>query len=815
MNRILLISLLLLSNVIYAQLPSGTKILFRPIELRIPTESVAITLQHSDPSSGIEPWFVYSDKKINYSFEKPGRAKPFKKLEYLEQFAVIAEKGAYIHIAKIKSYNTSTFSIGNDSEDYGWVKKHDVLLWRNCIVTNIGNIERKAMIMNTLNLVASRADISKLEDNVVEFYYEPALRESTGRKAQLYEVFFAYKITDTAVLLGNVARISDETERLVKEGILGWVPRHRIVMWDHRVAIEPNWDEKAVQERKSNNVRASVFATKAEAAKYQVQGVNASASAIMDERSINGDIYNERMIGEWQRYPVYRESGQIAQVGVMGQILTGKGEFDKVYKAEADRQVRIASAKRRNINIVFVIDGTTSMGPYINAVSSAIVSGMEQINLRYPGMKNIIRFGSVVYRDFPERDRLIEIRDLTSNYEDIAAFLNSIDATDRYDTDIPEAVNYGLLNALNGLLTDDNETNIIVLVGDAGDHNRSDDSNIDHQIVSELIAQKNAGLLAFQVHNDQHPSYDEFRTQIQNIMKNAGQIIYQQTRQNNLSLAAPVWTEMGNNVMRLDNYTNMASIVYADKLQRMNTSLLTNEIVLLVDYAVRFTDELISGVQQVISGGSALADITQQKDQFVDGPNKYISSFSPALFNFLYNQTKIPKEKLEYLVENKYQLYTEGYAPLITNNTNSPLFRKVLLLSREDLQKVIANINRLHRASSRNDRRMAMQQTYLDMIKRHIGEKTTVDFMKMSIEEINTKIFGLPGTNSIINRLRLEDLTNPGVISDSDLHQYATAIEMKYNTLNRIFNSSSSNPYKYSFSMTEVVYHWIEDDLLP
>jgi hypothetical protein len=272
---------------------------------------------------------------------------------------------------------------------------------------------------------------------------------------------------------------------------------------------------------------------------------------------------------------------------------------------------------------------------------------------------------------------------------------------------------------------------------------------------------------------------------------------------------------MGNNVMRLDNYTNMASIVYADKLQRMNTSLLTNEIVLLVDYAVRFTDELISGIQQVISGGSALTDITQQKDQFVDGPNKYISSFSPALFNFLYNQTKIPKEKLEYLVENKYQLYTEGYAPLITNNTNSPLFRKVLLLSREDLQKVIANINRLHRASSRSDRRMAMQQTYLDMIKRHIGEKTTVDFMKMSIEEINTKIFGLPGTNSIINQLRLEDLTNPGVISDSDLHQYATAIEMKYNTLNRIFNSSSSNPYKYSFSMTEVVYHWIEDDLLP
>lgn len=815
MNRIIFIILIFLSEMLFAQLPSGTKILFRPIELRIPTETIAISLEHGDPSSGLEPWFVYSDKLTNYSFDKPGGKQPFKKLGFLEQFAVVGQNGIYIRIAKIRSYHTSTFAIGPDSEDYGWVKKHDVLLWRNCIVTDKGNIERKAMIMNTLNLVSSRADITKLQDNVVEFYYEPGLRESSGRKAQLYEVFFAYKITDTAVLLGNVARISEETERQLKESILGWVPRHRIVMWDHRVAVEPNWDEKAVSQRKASNIRASVFATKAQASQFLAQGSSSGISAIMDERSINGDFYTERMIGEWQRYPVYNENGQIAQVGVMGQIQTGKGEFDKVYKAEADREVRIASTKKRNINIVFVIDGTSSMGPYFKASRNAIIEGMMQINKKYPGTKNVIRFGAVVYRDFPEKDRLIELRDLSSNHHDIAAFLDKIDASDKYDTDIPEAVNYGLLSALNGLLTNDDETNIVVLVGDAGDHQRTDNDNSDSQFISELIAQKNAGLLAFQVHNGDHPAYDDFRIQIQKILLEAANQIYQLNLQNNKSLPPPKWTEVGNNTLRLDQYVNMASIVYADKLKMMDTNLLTNEIMLLVDYAIQFTDELLSGVQQVVSGGSSLQEVSYQKDQLSKGPNKYISSFSPALYNFLYNQTNIPRSKLEYLVENKYQLYTEGYAPLSSQKVGSPLFRKVLLLSREDLQKVISNINRLHRASSRNDRRIAMQETYLDMVKRHIGDKNTADLLKMSIEEVNTKIFGLPGTNSLINKIKLEDLTNPGVISDNELHMYATAIEMKYNTLNRIFNSSNSNPHKYSFSMAEVIYHWIEDDLLP
>lgn len=815
MKHIILIILLLLSSFAHTQFPVGTKVLKRPIDFRIPKESVAKILTHSDLNEGLEPWFVYSDKKTNWTFEQAGGIKPYKKMDYLQQFAVVEEKGNYIRLARAESYDTKTYLLDSKAENYGWVKKNDVLLWINCIVTDAGGIERKAMIMNTLNLVASKANIHKLEDNSVEFYYESSLREPTGRKAQLYEVFFAYKITDTAVLIGNVSRISDETERSVKESILGWVPLNRVVMWDHRVAIEPNWTETAVASRIKDQVRASVFSKKYDAEQYMSRKSNSGIAAIMDEKSIKGDYYRERMIGEWQRYPVYEEKNNIARVGVMGQIVTEKGEFDKVDKAVADREIRVATTKRRNINIAFVIDGTNSMTPYFTAVSSAILSSMESLEKKYPTMKNVIRFGAVIYRDYSERSRVIELKELTSNYKDISSFLNKIDAKDIFDKDIPEAVNYGLFNALNAVLTGNNETNLIVLIGDAGNHNRNDNTQFSSEEISEIIAEKNTGFLAFQVHNDDsHPSYDEFRSQVQKLMLDAAGLIYDATllKKPNDIIKKPGWSDLGNNTMRLDNYINMATMVYANKGQVMNTSLLSDEINQLVDYSVSFTDQLLSGVSQVITGGSSLKDIA---DSDTENQNKYVSSFSPALFHFLYNQTNIPKEKLEYLVENKYQLYTEGYAPLILTGQSEPLFRKVLLLSRTDLSKVINNIDRLYKATNRNDRRIVMQETFIDMIQRHIGRKDAADLMKMTIEEVNTRIYGLPGTSSIINKLKLEDLTNPGVISDAELQNYAHAIEMKYKTLNRIMNESSVNPYKYSLTMSEIVYYWIEDDLLP
>lgn len=821
MKYIFTVIVLMLSSLsVCAHSASGMRVLKRPPELRIPTETIAHSLSHSSPEQGVDPWIVYASSAPSFSFEEPGGFTIFKELGFMQQFFVIDETNDYIRIASSSGFDPPTLIINDDAIDYGWVRKNAMLLWAHCIVTDEGRIDKKAMIMNTLDLVSSRrVQLQGLEADVVNFYYSSDLREATGRESRMFELFFAYKITDSAVLLGRASRARDESDREhMRNLILGWVPRNRVVMWDHRVAVEPNWDEQAVRERQQEGVSASIFPEQRDALSFQNRR-NPANMAIIDEKSIKGDFYSERMLGEWFRYAVYHERDYIMRLGVIGEINTPRGQLDKVTKAEIDRDVSIATARMRNINIVFVIDGTNSMQPYFQSVSDAIERSMQRLGRHSADdALNSMRFGAVVYRDYAERHRLTEIKELTTNYREVTRFLNSVDARDYYDTDLPEAVYYGLMTALLGLLTNDDETNIIVLVGDAGNHHRDDPSQVDESEIIELIAEKKCGFLAFQVHNDPHPTYDEFRIQIQRFMLAAANNIYQELLSRNLEgyvLDKPEWNRLDANTYRLDNYINMATLVYAHKNQVMDTQLLTDEIIEVVHRSIERTNETLFRISRVVSEGRALQDVLDDAQSVREASSRYISSYNPALLNFFYNNLDIEREKLEYLCDKKFQIHTEGYASLHVEGLQHPLFRKVLLLSRQDLSKTLDMINRLYSASTQSDRRMAMQNAYIDMLIRHIGRIDRSDLLQLTIEEVSSRIVGLPGTNSFINNIRLEDITNPGVLPDHELNTYAREIDMKRETIMRIYNESRDNPYRYSLMLNNEPYYWIEDYLIP
>lgn len=267
--------------------------------------------------------------------------------------------------------------------------------------------------------------------------------------------------------------------------------------------------------------------------------------------------------------------------------------------------------------------------------------------------------------------------------------------------------------------------------------------------------------------------------------------------------------------MRLDNYINLATLVYASKNQVMDTEVLKDEIIELVQKNVERTDETILRINRVVAEGSSLKEVLDNPTSFQTSSSKYISSFNPALLNFFMSNLNIDKDKVEYLCDKKFQIHTEGYAPLYVDGHSNPLFRKSLLLSRTDLSKIIGLIEDLYAATTMGDRRTALQNSYIEMIGRHIGKINREELMKLTIEEISNKVIGLPGTNSFINKIKLEDLTNPGVIPDHELNNYANQIDRKREALRRIYNETNAHPYEYSLRLNEVPYYWIEDNLLP
>ena len=61
----------------------------------------------------------------------------------------------------------------------------------------------------------------------------------------------------TSVLLGQSDAIVDISS--LKNNIKGWVPSNRVTFWENRLAVEPNTDGDAVEERKNNKTPVLIF----------------------------------------------------------------------------------------------------------------------------------------------------------------------------------------------------------------------------------------------------------------------------------------------------------------------------------------------------------------------------------------------------------------------------------------------------------------------------------------------------------------------------------------------------------------------------
>ena len=120
-----------------------------------------------------------------------------------------------------------------------------------------------------------------------------------------------------------------------------------------------------------------------------------------------------------------------------------------------------------NLELVFLIDETGSMGPYIQQVQSRLLSLITVVE-RSP-LCNHLRLGLVTFRDHPPQDESFVTRvvPLTENIEEIREGVERMRASGGGDG--PEAVTDGLMELLN-LDWHPGSTRLVVMVGDAPPH---------------------------------------------------------------------------------------------------------------------------------------------------------------------------------------------------------------------------------------------------------------------------------------------------------------------------------------------------------
>ena len=756
-------------------------------------------------------WVVFSDSENNTTTTTAGGTEELESLGFLEEFYVAEEQGDYLHLIK-DEYISFNGSFSPRVEDYGWINKSRLLLWSHCLVTRQGGIDKKAMILNTLNTV--KRALKSSDSKIIRFAKAKDLSAKTDKVSQLYQIFYIYKITETAVLLGKVSKIKDPA--YIHEDLAGWVPIDRINFWDHRIAAEPNWDLPAVEERKQASRQALVLRDSSAAKKMQ-QGQKIANSLIF----WNKDSYEKRNIGDWRRFPVLESRNGIMKIGLMGEIQTPAGDvLTAEENAMIQRKYNEIRASKRSINLVFAIDGTAGMQAYHQAVAEAILQTLATYKNHF--VKNIIRVGVVVYRNTADGEKTIEVQKLT-NPRAAAGFIRSIKAQSKASGRSGNAMLLGIKSALRQMGWSKyaaDETNALIVIGATGNQQSDASSKVDNNQIISMLSEKNCNTFSYQVERINFPAYDNFISQLKEIMLGAARKrfnIYKKSPvSSGLQLQEPIFVSRSKNTYTINNIALMGQLKHASVANPMQTADLKRKISSIFIFMNAYTNFLIDVMDRIVMSGQGIKSALETRPssevsaQAHESSSNFVNAYTSAVVNYL-SQLGIQRDKLTIICKENYQFYMPGYATTQIAGMKYPLFKRVLFMTRKEFSDLLAKFDALARARTASQQRAKMKEVWLELLKEHVGGKPE-DLLELTMEQVNEKVFGLPGTSNLLAQVKLKNLIDRSVVSDAKFQMYVRQTEVKERQLKKIFCQDN---YEFSFRSNDETYYWLAEDLLP
>lgn len=351
-NLILLISLI--CTIASAQ-NSVNKVFEQPQKYKIPVEGVELA-GNAETIPGVI-WRVYSDRDDNVTYKDPTGGEEFKKINFLESYYVVEENRAYVRIIT----ESNVQETGLLFEDYGWARKSDLLLWDHCLVSAKTAENKQVMVVNT----SEHYRLTPLEEmsnhKIAPVFINPTLTGKTTKSVDLYNLFYIYKETDNAVLIGNDLRYSSTGDD-IESIILGWVPKTRLTNWNHKIYLEPNVEKKAMKELKG--ITKFLFHDKVSAGLYkQLKIIQPEYLAWSDEGE------SKRMPGNTFRFPILDEKNGIYKVGIIGEVKYWKNEKDKIEELKKDKSDIVSPFKLEILDYLWQLDslGTKLKWAYDNS----------------------------------------------------------------------------------------------------------------------------------------------------------------------------------------------------------------------------------------------------------------------------------------------------------------------------------------------------------------------------------------------------------------------------------------------------------------
>lgn len=732
-------------------------------------------------------WVAFSDRDKNTTYASANTSNPIGELKFNESVIIAKIENGFALVYQDPKFTTWP-GYSEKAVSKGWVPMDKLLLWESCPADDKG-IYQKALLAANLE--------KKGNESMGYRYTNPQLH--TDPKGIKTDMTFYYVLkTDPKTgmkLLANQARLDGNTDQV----LYGWVDVNSFVPWNQRSCLEPNW--------KPNDV---AYFNSPEGKPYPIypdpQMKNAPATSYRygvknkEEKETSSTRY--RMRAYDTRFPILdldkdidnSNLYRITTFGIAGRPVINI-ENDEV--PDAKEQLTKTIDKLKNVNIIFVIDGTKSMKPYFASVKEAIKKGLSY----FKPEKFTLRVGVVIYRDYTDGEFLTEKVALTKpNNPTLLSFL---DSAGKYgaksapnDYTIAEALYKGLEVATDpsAMGFNKDQSTIIVVVGDCGNDPNDTKCLTSEQIVDRL-ANNNIQLISFQVESNVSLAYKLFNEQLRNIIK-------------------------GNITKQYHKLNPNVNVKF--KAVRNGYDVKTNAKVDFFIGSIRRPSEEI----EIVNPGNLTTLIDENINQFVERVQDQINALvNSEHTGFAQNEDasgvdiseefiklRVGEKVFENLKRAGATLTFTGYAPK-RDSQNREYWKAVAFMSSEEFEVLLDRLaNVYNNARAEGDRK-----PYVDAIKALIRvmvpDITEKDMDEMGIDEVMRLAAGLNEGSEAVKGRSLKEIQDPRAVPNDEYMTMINTFKTKYKGLR---DGVKNKNYKYSFKTPNgQKFYWIPVEDLP
>ncbi len=779
-----------------------------------PDGTIQIRSTNGSSSKSIFSWVVYSDRLYNPVFSDDKLTTKSGEINFLDAFYVINENPTAVEIIK---YNPEVIDLNNrkiikEPVYIGWVEKSKMLLWRNSLISSKTKFTKKALTIHSIEALSKPGEY--IENNSVKLFDSPSFSEKTrnANKLRLFNFLFVFKEEGDKYLIGKKETFYPSEARTI---ILGWVPKGIVQIWDQRMCLIPNNDQISVKERMNSSKFACVFDSKQEAADYAKSQLPVTDPEIEKQILWKEANPSTGYSGEWKRYPILGDVkgdvNNIITTGYVSQIVDANGapvvsvDQQNIYNKKFNDQL----PRSNKINVVFVIDGTGSMQPYFSYIKQSIDSTTEKLLAYSARTDRQINYGVVVYRDYahekcPLGDRSIQLLEITSNRTEVTEFLDKVSkesAECGVDKDLPEALYKGLHNAVNLFNKKDieKETNILIILGDAGNHlEHPQNKNYPIQNIINKAASLNCSIFALRVADGNDDTYLDYKNQLYYFIKKTALKVDQ-----TLNGGKPVEP----------NFTEKSG---SEFVLKSGGRLPIEGVILLNESGKRYDPELLSSkISNFIKDQNNNVDLTiDQSISKIEGAGQKNMPVSPRMRLLFKNAGIDPDDPTykQFLSDINYQWFITAYAPYQANGLSKPLYEYQLFVNQGEYERLKDALATL--VSGSGNPRDNLYNAYLQILRTHYGGVETAQLVKMNqnsfLSTIQEMVTGINAQNELFQKYKLRDLTNESIVENKDIYAINDLVHSKI----KLLQSLETDP-RYTTIISGNRYYWIPQDYLP